>query len=114
MNACGPGEVKPMHLDISSLIALLLCLVSNIPGVSTTTIFLSNLKTVHSEQPEVTDDPAGEEVNTCDPRMVFPVALFPDPVFPSKTILNSGTSTTWSFSIERRLSKNYRKGINVT
>lgn len=37
----------------------------------------------------VTDDPDRDDVKCFIPRIVFPVALFPDPVFPTSTILIS-------------------------
>lgn len=39
----------------------------------------------------VTDVPATEELNLSFPRMVLPVALFPDPVLPIRTILISSS-----------------------
>lgn len=40
----------------------------------------------------VTDDPDADDLNCFRPRIVFPVALFPDPVLPRRTILISSSA----------------------
>ena len=59
------------------------------PGVSTSTIRLSNLTPLLTEQYRVTDVHEIFVLNTFAPRIEFPVALFPHPDFPSSTILTS-------------------------
>ena len=59
------------------------------PGVSTSTILLSNLTPLLTEQYRVTDLPESFVFNSFAPRIEFPVALFPHPDFPSSTILTS-------------------------
>ena len=59
------------------------------PGVSTTTICCSNLMSGCLEHVCVTDDPDNNEVSAFFPRIVFPVELLPDLVFPRSTILIS-------------------------
>ena len=78
-----------MHLWISFCTSSLVCFVSKIPGVSTITIFRLNLTAEFCEHIRIIDDPDRLELNLLNPRMVFPVALFPDPVFPSSTSLTS-------------------------
>lgn len=60
-------------------------IVSKIPGVSTMTIFLLNLTADLCEQTLVIDVPESDDLNASNPRIEFPVALFPDPVFPKRT-----------------------------
>lgn len=67
-------------------------LVSKTPGVSTTRISFPNRCACLLVHCEVTDEP--EVVDSKKPpfKMVFPVALFPLPVFPSSTIRTSLSS----------------------
>lgn len=65
---------------------------SNIPGVSTMRIFRLKRTTDVCEHTLVTDDPDADDLNCFRPRIVFPVALFPDPVLPRRTILISSSA----------------------
>ena len=86
MNAWGPGEVIPIHLDISCCVTSFGVAVSMIPGVSTMRIFLLNLTAAIAEQTRV---PETDTNASFDPRMEFPVALLPDAFFPRRTNLIS-------------------------
>lgn len=65
------------------------CVVSNIPGVSTMRILWPTRTADVCEHLLVTDFADTDDVKCFVPRMVFPVALFPDPVLPISTILIS-------------------------
>lgn len=65
---------------------------SNIPGVSTMRIFRLKRTTDVCEHTLVTDDPDADDLKYFSPRIVFPVALFPDPVLPIRTILISSST----------------------
>lgn len=79
----------PTHRCISSCILSCVFSVSNIPGVSTIIISLLNLKRVWRKHCLVSDVPDKTDSKTSSPRMEFPVALLPAPVFPRRTILIS-------------------------
>lgn len=83
INACGPGEVIPMHLYISCCVFSFGSAVSNILGVSSMTFFLLNLTEDFCEQIRVIDFPESVDVKALNPRIEFefPVVLFPDPFF---------------------------------
>lgn len=89
MNAWGPGDVILMHFRISFWMSLLVRDVSNMPGVSTMRILWSKRTADSCKHFVVTDFPDGPDINSFSPRMVFPVALFPEPVLPISTILIS-------------------------
>ena len=75
-----------------------LYLVSNTPGVSTTFTCRPNLSTSPNWHVAVTDALCAPNLNAFCPSIVLAVLLFPLPVFPSNTILNSllGGSTILS------------------
>lgn len=68
---------------------LLDIVVSNIPGVSTMSILWLKRTADFCEHLLVIDDPDTDDLKQSFPRIVFPVALFPDPVLPISTILIS-------------------------
>ena len=70
--------------DSLILSILLTGAVSMIPGVSITLISLSSDR-LSNLQNFVTDDPLGLSSKASRPIIVFPVALFPFPVFPRRT-----------------------------
>lgn len=51
--------------------------------------FFPKRKRLSKEHLGVTDEPELHDSNSFSPRIVFPVALFPEPVFPRITILIS-------------------------
>ncbi|PWA14916.1 hypothetical protein CCH79_00014297 [Gambusia affinis] len=60
--------------------------VSNRPGVSITWTGIPSTSPLCVSQCLVTDTGLGSSLKAARPRRVFPVALFPDPVFPTRTI----------------------------
>ena len=86
--AWGPGEVSTMQRVISLTVSASGTSVSKRPGVSTTTTSLPLQVPFLFSQCLVMDTGEGIDWNTFSLRMLFPVALFPAPVLPTKTSLS--------------------------
>ena len=86
--AWGPGEVSTMQRVISLTVSATGTSVSKRPGVSTTTTSLPFQVLLPFWQCLVMDTAEKLDRNTFSLRMLFPVALFPAPVLPTKTSLS--------------------------
>lgn len=95
--AWGPGEEYVKQFIISMITSWLLSWVSKIPGVSMMEICLPPLRILWELHSLVCEVGLAADWNTFLPRMVFPEALFPTPVFPRSTSLTWGTCSPSCF-----------------